>query len=320
MPNRINSLFNTNVGNTQSSSGTKSRVAFGVRSVRNVCLNSRKNEKQVPQRIHHFWQGDISNLKKHYENLEKVANKNPSYKTQLHLIPTRAEDLKLAQSKLPHVEVKDLTKEKWFSQFKQTDRFKQFQASKNGERSHLASGADIIKTELLARKGGVWNDVDNPPLKPLPKKLTVSKGNMLTAGPVVFKRWGGEKGFHSSTLATHRKNKILKEINKSSYEKFQGVEGVIYQKNSQTENPDNHFKMISETAGSLHLSRELIKKNPTMKEEVESLLEEGKKFGEGNVVMDEFFEPTVSTGAGKLDKEQAEQLVVLLSDSDHVVI
>ncbi len=34
--------------------------------------------------------------------------------------------------------------------------------------------------------------------------------------------------------------------------------------------------MISETAGSLHLSRELIKKNPTMKEEVESLLEEGK--------------------------------------------
>ncbi len=36
--------------------------------------------------------------------------------------------------------------------------------------------------------------------------------------------------------------------------------------------------------------------------------------------MDEFFEPTVSTGAGKLDEEQAEQLVVLLSDSDHVVI
>ncbi|YCO02636.1 glycosyltransferase family 32 protein [Vibrio sp. VNB-15] len=315
-------IFSENSSPAMSSDKPKSsKISFAsnVKKIFNTSMSS-NCEKTVPKIIHHFWQGDIKSLDKHLANLEKVATTNPSYKTQLHLLSRDSGDCKRVQEKLQNVHVIDLSKEKWFLEFQKTERFKQFQASRSGERKHLASGADIFKSELLARKGGVWNDVDNPPVKPLPNKLTVSKGDVLTAGPVVFKRWGGEKGVHSSTLATHRNNKNLEKVNRSSFEKFQSMQHVIYKKNSQTDNRDNHFKMVSETAGSLHLSRELFKQSPSMVKEVDSLLEQGKKFGGSKIIMDEFFKPTSTTGAGELDEEQAKKLLAMMSDPGHVII
>lgn len=316
---RIFSESSSSAMSSEQPKSSKISFASNVKKIFNTSMSS-NCEKTVPNIIHHFWQGDIEPLGKHLDNLEKVATTNPSYKTQLHLLPRNSGDCKQVQQKLQNVHVIDLSKEKWFLEFQKTDRFKQFQASRSGERKHLASGADIIKSELLARKGGVWNDVDNPPVKPLPKKLTISKGDVLTAGPVVFKRWGGETGVHSSTLATHRNNKNLEKINSSSFEKYQRVQKVIYQKNSETDNCDDHFNMISATAGSLHLSRELFKQSPSMEMEVDFLLRQEKKFGGSKVIMDEFFQPTSTTGAGELDEEQAKKLLAVMSAPGHVII
>lgn len=290
----------------------KNDFGGNVKSIKNIA---------IPKVIHHFWQGDINGINQHINNLENVAKKNPSYKIKLHLLPNNEKDCKLLQSKMNNVQVKDLNKEKWFSKFKKTERFQQFEASRNGERKHLASGADIIKSELLVNKGGVWNDVDNPPLAPLPKDLSVSENGILTAGPVAFKQmWGGDNGFHSSTLATHKNNESLKVANKASLEKFKELRDFIYQANENTNDPDMHFKMISETAGSLHLSREILKQHPDMAKEIESLLKQGETIGLDKVIMDKYFKPTSTTGFGGFDDAQLNFVLESLGGPGHVIV
>lgn len=150
---------------------------------------------EIPKKIHHFWQGDVSSLREHVPNLNEIASMNSNYKIRLHILPSENENLEMIESQLDGVKVKDITKEKWFHDFKKSPRASQFEASRTGERPHLASGADILKSELIYRKGGIWNDVDNKPLKELPNELKVPKGKLLIAGPVKFVRWGGQLGF-----------------------------------------------------------------------------------------------------------------------------
>ena len=190
--------------------------------------------KKVPNTIHHFWHGDVSTLMAHSDNLNKTASLNSNYSVVLHVLPKEQSDIKSISNSLKWVVVKDVNCENWFSHFKKSERYSQFNDAVTGPRPHLASGADIIKSEILQRKGGVWNDVDNKPLKPLPDKLSVPKGSVLTAGVVKFARWTDESGVHSSTLATHKNNAALAQINNDSLEKYQAVKGVIYNVNEST--------------------------------------------------------------------------------------
>ncbi|CAH1593980.1 hypothetical protein [Vibrio owensii] len=281
-----------------------------------------KGKRRVPRKIHFFWQGGFDNLRKHAPNIELTAKRNPSYKVILHVLPNEGEEIDVFKASLcnEYVNVQDVRNEPWYISFKGMPRFKQFDASRTGERRHFASGADIIKSELLAAEGGIWNDVDNPPIAPLPEQFFVDEGDILTAGPVIFKRWGNVKGVHSSTLATHRNNRVLRTINENSFNKYKAKERIIYQECKETDSPDKHFKMISETAGSLHLSRELFALSCGFETEVDRLLESGKKYNMERVVMDKYFEPTATTGAGELDDVQAISLVEMLSAPGHVVI
>lgn len=277
------------------------------------------NTLSVPNKIHHFWQGDMGKLDRYLPNIQKTAELNPTYEVRLHILPNKKQDAVSFQDKLIGVKVKDISEEKWFKDFQKSPRHEQFHASRSGERKHLASGADIIKSELM-KKGGIWNDVDNKPLKALPESLSVNRGGFLTAGPVTFDRWGGESGVHSSTFATHKHNETLRDMNDSSYEKFLGEKGTIYEKNTRTDAPDEHFKMISETAGSLHFSRELKQRVPGHAEEISELLDKGEKFNNKNTIMDQYFEPVSSTGSGDLDDDQAKRFLESISPPGHVVI
>lgn len=279
--------------------------------------------KPVPNVIHHFWQGDLDALKKHHANLSKIAEMNSAYSVELHVLPNKGEDSKLEglQNALgSKIKVTNITGESWFKKFKSKDRYKQFEASRSGNRPHLASGADIIKTELIYKVGGIYNDVDNVPLAALPTSLSNEKGTLLTAGPVVFNRWGGEKGVHSSTFGSFKKNPLLKEMNTLSYQKFKKLEGVIYEKNSKTDNPDDHFKMVSETAGSLHFSQALKQSDATFSGALDTLLQSGKKYNNENILFDKYFAPTTTTGVGYLDEDQTLTLLQALSKPGHFVM
>ncbi|WP_104025450.1 hypothetical protein [Vibrio hyugaensis] len=281
-----------------------------------------KGKRRVPQKIHFFWHGGFSYLKKHLANIESTARYNPAYKVILHVLPNEGEcidDLK-KQLNRRHVQVQDVNGEAWFINFKDKPRYRQFEASRIGRRRHLASGADIIKSELLAIEGGVWNDVDNPPLKSLPEQLLLNEGDILTAGPVIFKRWGNIKGVHSSSLATHQNNLVLQSFNDSSFAKYRASENIIYQECKETDNPDQHFKLISETAGSLHFSKELFAVSEGFEMEVDELLKKKEKYNMKRVILDEYFKPTTNTGAGELDDAQVLALVGMLSAPGHVAI
>jgi len=259
---------------------------------------------EIPKKIHHFWQGDVNLLREHVPNLNEIASMNSNYKIRLHILPSENENLEMLESQLEGIKVKDITKEKWFHDFKKSPRASQFDASRTGARPHLASGADILKSELIYRKGGIWNDVDNKPLKGLPNELKVPKGKLLIAGPVKFVRWGGVVGFHSSTFAAHKKNELLKQLNISSLEKFNNVRNEIYKKNSITDDPDKHFQMISETAGSLHFSKELMERDESLKSEVMDLYRTGEVANNSLVIFDNYFKPTTTTGVGNIDEVQ----------------
>lgn len=168
--------------------------------------------------------------------------------------------------------------------------------------------------------GGVFNDVDNVPIAPLPASLQHQEKTLMTAGPTQFNRWGGEKGIHSSTFATYKKNPILKEMNKESFKKFKAIQHIIYRKNDMTANPDDHFKMVSETAGSLHFSRELKRLDTGFNSALENLMLTSNKYDEGNIVFDKYFKPTTTTGAGDLDEDQMIALFNAMSAPGHVMI
>ena len=280
-------------------------------------------DKAVPNVIHHFWQGDLKNLEQHHSNLRKISQTNSTYKVELHVLPNPDQEAHLAalQSSLGSgVKVSNIKDEKWFKQFQKKERYQQFEASRNGERSHLASGSDIIKTELTYKLGGVFNDVDNVPIAPLPSTLQHKENTLMTAGPTQFNRWGGEKGIHSSTFATYKKNPILKEMNKESFKKFKAMQHIIYRRNEQTANPDDHFKMISETAGSLHFSRELKRLDTGFNTALEKLMLTSNKYDEGNIIFDKYFKPTTTTGAGAFDEDQMIALLNAMSAPGHVMI
>ena len=286
-------------------------------------LHGLAKEKSVPNVIHHFWQGELKNLEQHHSNLKKIALTNSAYKVELHVLPNPGEDtqLKALQSSLGSgVKVINIKEEKWFKKFQTKERYTQFEASRSGERAHLASGSDILKTELTYKLGGVFNDVDNVPIAPLPASLQHQEKTLMTAGPTQFNRWGGEKGIHSSTFATYKKNPILKEMNKESFKKFKAIQHIIYRKNDMTANPDDHFKMVSETAGSLHFSRELKRLDTGFNSALENLMLTSNKYDEGNIVFDKYFKPTTTTGAGDLDEDQMIALFNAMSAPGHVMI
>lgn len=274
----------------------------------------RFDELEIPKKIHYFWQGRADALLKYASNMKASARINsPKYQVRLHILPESNEDLKTIEEVLDNIKVKDLNKEKWFGNFKKTDRYRrQFLAATHGSRPHAASAADVVKTELIFHKGGVWNDVDNKPKAPLPDEMRVPRGKFLTAGPVKFKRWGGQVGFHSSTFATHTSNEVLAKINKLSLKKFKTHEGVIYEVHADTDDPDTHFSMISETAGSLHMSTEIMRRDPELATQIHYLYEEGKTYNEKQVIFDKYFHPVVTTGLGPLDEKQIETLARLL--------
>lgn len=270
--------------------------------------------ERVPPKIHYFWQGPIAPFLKHVNAINTTAEINkPHYKTRLHVLSIKGENIADFAMRLNHVKVKDLRKERWFIDFSQTPRYTQFKASRDGERAHPASGADVIKSELIRRKGGVWNDVDNKPLKPLPMTLSVPRGKVLTAGPVTFDRWGGAEGFHSSSFATHRDNSVLDTINAESFTKFSELKDVIYRVHPQTDNPDRHFRMISETAGSMHMSSALMRIDPELCGEIADLRSKGESFNQSLVIFNQYFEPVVTTGSGPLDCRQLEVAVQSIS-------
>ncbi|MBV4483807.1 glycosyltransferase family 32 protein [Pseudomonas khavaziana] len=288
-------------------------------NVREVDYSQYPTSESVPRKIHYFWQGPIALFRKHVNAINSTAEINKaSYEVRLHVVPIEGEKIADFDALLKHVKVKDLRQERWFADFKKTPRYAQFLASRDGERAHPASGADIIKSELIQRKGGVWNDVDNKPLKPLPAALSVPKGKVLTAGPVTFNRWGEVLGFHSSSFATHRGNDVLSAINVESFNKFHQLKNVIYRIHPQTDNPDEHFRMISETAGSLHFSRALMNVDPVLRKEIADLATKGEHFNQSLVIFDQYIEPVVTTGAGFLDKKQLETAVIAMSGQNAV--
>ncbi|WP_158246714.1 hypothetical protein [Pseudomonas sp. GW456-L14] len=277
----------------------------------------------VPNKIHSFWQGDIKKLMDHLANVSKTARLNPNYKIVLHVYPSdsvRIEDVVERLGSDANIRVKDITSEKWYERFKSSLRYSQFLASRTGGRAHLASGADIIKTELIYHKGGVWNDVDNVALVSLPESLKVRQSQILTAGPVTFARWGGMKGVHSSTFASYKNNSLLEEMNKESYKKYSSLARSIYKKVPETDNPDDHFKMVSQTAGSYHFSKELLARNPDFKKSLDALGRTGKKYDEDMIIFDKYFTPTASTGSGNWDEDQVVALLESMSKPGHVMI
>jgi len=270
--------------------------------------------ERVPPKIHYFWQGSIDHLLKHTSAINATAEINkPNYKTRLHVLSIEGENIVDFARQFKHVKVKDLRKERWYADFSKAPRHMQFQASRDGDRAHPASGADIIKSELIRRKGGVWNDVDNRPLKQLPVALSVPRGKVLTAGPVTFDRWGGAVGFHSSSFATHPGNSVLEAINEQSFMKFSRLKDIIYRVHPRTDNPDEHFRMISETAGSMHMSTELMRVDPKLRGEIADLAARGEGFNQSLVIFNQYFEPVVTTGPGTLDNRQLEAAVKSIS-------
>lgn len=289
------------------------------REIASSCENS--TTERIPSKIHYFWQGPITPFLKHVNAINATAEINKlDYEIRLHVLPIESENIGNFAALLKYVKVKDLRKERWFRDFRKTPRYTQFQASRENERAHPASGADVIKTELIQRKGGVWNDVDNKPLKPLPTELSVPKGKVLTAGPVTFDRWGGGVGFHSSSFATHRNNPNLGTINAESFTKFSQLRDVIYRVHTQTDDPDDHFRMISETAGSLHISSALMRVDPDLSKEIAELNLRGESFNHSLVIFNQYFEPVVTTGPGPLDKKQLETVVQKISGARHIVV
>ena len=257
--------------------------------------NETPSIKKVPSTIHHFWYGDTAVLRGYADNLIATAKMNKGYSVVLHVLSADKGDLKRLKKELVGVKVKDAVQEKWFSKFKSSERYHQFVEAMSAEVRCFASGADVIKSEILQRKGGVWNDVDNIPLKPLPKKLVVEKGGMLTAGPVLFNRQNGECGVHSSTLATHKNNSIVKDINKCSFSKFKNLEGVVYKQNEKTRDASAHFLKMSEIAGSLHFSRELMGRSKCFEREILELRIGKQSSNDLHVIFDRFFQPVFSS-------------------------
>lgn len=291
--------------------------ATGLLSVAN-----RPSPLPVPNKIHMYWQGSASAFARHLQTVTAIAESNPAWRSRLHMMADTPADAAGIHALLcdSGVKVKALTAEGWFQAFQQTPRYRQFQAACTGSRAHAAAAADVIKTELLARKGGVWSDVDNLPLLPMPATLEVAPGGVLTAGPARFTRWGGQRGVHCSTLATHAQNATLDAINTASFDKFRKLEGVLFASNAVTDDPDRHFQLISETGGSVHLSQELMQRDAGFRDEVERLHADGARVGERHAIFDACFKPQATTGCGTLDEAQILTLLERLSPPGHVVI
>lgn len=109
-------------------------------------------------------------------------------------------------------------------------------------------------------------------------------------------------------------------MNKESFKKFKAMQHIIYRRNEQTANPDDHFKMISETAGSLHFSRELKRLDTGFNTALEKLMLTSNKYDEGNIIFDKYFKPTTTTGAGAFDEDQMIALLNAMSAPGHVMI
>lgn len=77
--------------------------------------------------------------------------------------------------------------------------------------------------------------------------------------------------------------------------------------------------MVSETAGSLHFSRELKRLDTGFNSALENLMLTSNKYDEGNIVFDKYFKPT-TTGAGDLDEDQMIALFNAMSAPGHVMI
>lgn len=286
-----------------------------VAPLRNI---GEKNKKHmIPNTIHYFWQGDFEKLKPHYESMKKTANINPKYTVYLHALAAAESDntLRMLESEFyGGIKVLNIKEEEWFKVFKTAPRYAQFLASSTvgtGRRPNFASGADIIKSELIYNLGGVWNDVDNTPIKPLPENLFADEGQILTAGPTKFAKWGGMDGVHSSTFATYKGNAALKKMNSHSFEKYHRISNTIYTESVETDNPETHFGMVSETAGSYHFSLELTK-NEGFKNELAELIMTQKKWNGKSIIFDQYINPVSTSGVGDIDEKQLSVVLAAL--------
>lgn len=208
--------------------------ALGIELALPLAIPGMMRASSIPRIIRSVWIGDrvipealVKNLGRNAFNA--TLGKKP-YKTKLYLSNHHPlnfqKNLAALKEYAPLVDVITLEDSRFYRNFRSAEQgkyFAQYQTALNGNggvAANNASAADIMRYQLLFRKGGLYMDIDDK-LRPLGVlDIKTTPAGLALNGPVSNSTLGMDAEYNTSIFGTQKNNPTLRAISEESYRRF----------------------------------------------------------------------------------------------------
>lgn len=235
--------------------------------------------RPIPKQICSLWIGDKPIPAELVENLARNASRltDTSYQYRLFLSNAHPhiyeQNLRQLAEKAPHLKVETLEQQPFFSTFKDSKYFKQYQDALDGNggvATNYSSASDILRYPLLNAEGGLYMDVDDELLQagePRPGcigfgvctaealdavELATSDNGLLLHPPVSNQLLEMEHQFNTSLIGSHPGNPTLEAISEKMHERYQQDPEFYQSRPDREQNPSafhDYTRRLSKLTG-----------------------------------------------------------------------
>ncbi|MFK0036536.1 dermonecrotic toxin domain-containing protein [Pseudomonas monteilii] len=214
---------------------TLRRLGVDLKLPLRVPLIDSASVTSVPKKILSIWVGDKSIPDELLENIANNAKrlKGTGFSYELHLSKANPQVFKRNLAKLSatsDLQVHPLEEQPFFTTFKESEYYHQYQQAIEAEGANFSSASDILRYPLLHSEGGVYMDVDDTLLnfENNPKNYTMisaidlktTPDGLVLGGPVSNELLGMHCDYNTNMIASHAGNPTLSLISETMHQRF----------------------------------------------------------------------------------------------------
>ncbi|WP_442108932.1 dermonecrotic toxin domain-containing protein [Pseudomonas sp. NUPR-001] len=204
--------------------------------------------RPIPKRISSLWIGDKPIPPELLENLARNTNRLTDTQYQYRLFLSNAhphiyeQNLRQLAEKAPNLKVETLEQQPFFSTFKDSKFYAQYQDALDGNggvATNYSSASDVLRYPLLSAEGGLYMDVDDELLQAGEQypgcvgfgpctaqaldtvELATTNEGLLFHPPVSNQLLDMEHEFNTSLIGSHPGNPTLDAISEKIHERYQ---------------------------------------------------------------------------------------------------
>ncbi|MEG1040637.1 MAG: glycosyltransferase [Pseudomonas sp.] len=228
----------------------------------------------IPKKINYIWVGDKLISSSLLKNLANNVKQLPGSGYRMRLFLSKAspeiyeQNVKRLFTKAPGVMIFTLEEHPFYTQFKDSANFAQYQAALGanaGAAPNFASAADVLRYPLLDHEGGIYMDIDDKiltageypyniegigygtPARSLQDLgLFASPDGVLLYPPIANERMNINCVYNNSIIGSHPNNPTLKAISAEMHARFQAEPTFYDSKPDELIDPEGFAKYAND--------------------------------------------------------------------------